>query len=72
MKHPRYKKLDKIKALRHEYGLTTKQLAEKLNYNAKYVSQIENGLAPPSLGFMRKIKEVYHEINIDEMFFSDI
>ena len=63
-------KLDALKAFRYERGLTVEKLARQLDFSMTYVSQVENGHAAPALGFMRRLKAAYPEIDINKVFFS--
>ena len=65
-------KLEGLKAYRTSRGLTVERLARTLDMSVSYVSQIENGHAAPALGFMRKLKTAYPDINIDRVFFSNV
>ena len=48
----------KIRTLRQAKGLTLKQLADKTQTTAGYISQLERGLVDPSLSTLRKIAAV--------------
>ena len=65
-------KLEGLKAFRQEQGLSSVEaLARRLDLSCSYVSQIENGHAAPALGFMRKLKAAFPEIDIN-MFFEEV
>ena len=48
----------KIRTLRQAKGLTLKELADKTQTTAGYISQLERGLVDPSLSTLRKIAAV--------------
>ncbi|MGN1344505.1 MAG: helix-turn-helix domain-containing protein [Traorella sp.] len=49
---------DKIRQLRQSKGLTLKQLSERTQTTAGYISQLERNLVDPSLSTLRKIAAV--------------
>ena len=60
----------KIKKLREERGFTLKQLAEKAGCTQSYISQIETGLAVPSLSMVGRLAAALKVKVVD--LFSDI
>ncbi len=56
----------KIAELRKEYGLSQKQLAEKLNMSRTGLASWEQGLAEPSIEALKKICVVFN-ISADEL-----
>ena len=64
-------KLEGLKAFRRERNMSVEALARRLDLSCTYVSQIENGHAAPALGFLRKLKASYPEIDVN-MFFEEV
>ena len=62
----------KLREFREQLGFSQEVMARKINATLSYYSQIERGHVPAGKGFMRKMKKTYPEINIDEVFFSDL
>jgi transcriptional regulator with XRE-family HTH domain len=53
---------------RKQLGLTLRQLAERASLSAPFLSQVENGLAVPSVGSMVKIA---HALGVPNAYFLD-
>jgi transcriptional regulator with XRE-family HTH domain len=62
----------KLKAFRKSKGASQESLARKMDISLSYYSQVENGHVNAEREFMRRLKAVYPDISIDEMFFSDV
>lgn len=60
----------KLKEFRESKGLTQEQLARKIGFTLSMVAQVERGRVKASRNFMSKVKDVYPDIDIDEVFFS--
>lgn len=52
---------ENILAIRKKHGLTIKELAESVNVSASMLSQIERGLANPSIATMKAIADALEE-----------
>lgn len=61
---------DKLKEFRVSKGLTQEQLARELRITLSMYYQIESGKTGVSGKFMRKLKALYPDANIDALFFS--
>jgi len=48
-----------LKRIRNIYGLKAKEMSEKLEISASYLSEIENGKKQPSLELLNKYAEVF-------------
>jgi transcriptional regulator with XRE-family HTH domain len=59
----------RLRQLRKEAGLTLKQVAEKVDCTAAYLSQIENDKASPSIATLKRIAQVFNARIVD--FFID-
>lgn len=59
----------RLKELRQASKMTLKQVAEKVNCSAAYLSQIENDKASPSIATLKKIAQVFNARIVD--FFMD-
>lgn len=59
-----------IKHLRHRANLTQAQLAEKTNLSVNYVSEIETGIASPTLKTLLKLTQELN-VEIKELFNFD-
>jgi len=46
---------DRLRQLRQQKSISVRSLAEKSNFSPSFISQIENGLASPSISSMEKI-----------------
>ena len=56
-----------VKYLRHLANLTQAQLAEKTNLSVNYVSEIETGIASPTLKTLLKLAQEL-DVEIKELF----
>ena len=61
-----------VKQFRLAKGLSMDNIARAIGVSLSFYEKVERGHAQPSRAFMQKIKKAYPEINIDEMFFSDM
>lgn len=52
-------------------NLSAYQLARELGVSRSYISNIELGKRNPSYSFVKKLKEKYPEIDIDDMFYPN-
>ena len=57
---------NKIRMLRTEKNITLKGLADKVNVTASLISQIERGLANPSISSLKAIADVL-EVSVAEL-----
>jgi len=51
--------LSKLKLVRLQKGLKTKEVAKKLNVSVSYVSKLENGSAVVTIQILQKLASVY-------------
>lgn len=49
----------RLRALRHQLGLTVRQAAERTGLSASYVSSVENGYTRPSVASLLKLSQAY-------------
>lgn len=49
----------RLRALRHQLGLTVRQAAERTGLSASYVSSVENGYTRPSVASLLKLAQAY-------------
>lgn len=59
-----------LKDFRLMLKLNQKQMAEKIGVSPSYYYKVESDTRKPSYEFMRKLKNQYPGISIDEMFFK--
>lgn len=57
----------RVKYLRHLANLTQAQLAEMTNLSINYVSEIETGIASPTLKTLLKLSQALH-VDVKELF----
>ncbi|QCB92680.1 cupin domain-containing protein [Cellulomonas shaoxiangyii] len=50
---------DRLRALRHQHGLTLRQVADATGLSTALLSQIENGRTDPSVTTLRKLARVF-------------
>ncbi len=62
---------EKIKFLRLQNGLTTRQLADHLQTTNSQISRIENGLRQPSGDFIVRISDFFN-IPLDKLMRDDL
>lgn len=62
---------EKLKFLRLQYGLTTRQLAEHLKTTNSQISRIENGLRQPSGDFLIKVADFFN-VSLDQLMRDDL
>lgn len=60
----------KLKEFRQSKGMSQEHFAVKIGVSYSMLVKVENGKANASKNFMDKIKKVYPDISIDEVFFS--
>ncbi len=51
--------LSKLKLVRLQKGLKTKEVAEKLHVSVSYVSKLENGSAVVTMQILQRLADVY-------------
>lgn len=61
----------KLKIFRQSKNLSQEKFAQKIGFTLSMVSKIEMGKCKPSRNFIEKVKQVYPEIDINEVFFTD-
>jgi len=54
---PKYQLIESLIQARLEKGLTQEKLAEKIGTKQSAISRLENGLANPSLSFLKRLAE---------------
>ena len=57
---------EKLKTLRLQHGLTTRQLAKHLGTTNSQISRIENGLRQPSGDFLVKMADFFN-VSLDKL-----
>ena len=62
---------EKLKALRLQHGLTTRQLAKALQTSQAQISRIENGLRQPSGDLIVKIADFFN-VSLDTLMRDDL
>lgn len=62
---------EKLKLLRIERQLTTRQLAEQLGTSNSQISRIENGLRQPDGDLLIRISDFFH-ISLDRLMRDDL
>ncbi len=62
-------RIERLRCFRKAKGLTKSAMAESLGVTLSLYEKVEGGHAGVSAKFMRKMKSVFPEVNIDEMFF---
>ncbi len=60
----------KLKIFRESQNLSQKEMSEKLGVSLSYYSKVENGVRNSSFDFLKKIKETFPDISIDNTFFT--
>lgn len=59
-----------IKEFRISTGMNSKDFADAVEVSRSEYYKIEEGHRNPTFNFIRKVKERYPEIDIDEVFFT--
>lgn len=59
-----------LKDLRRSKGLKQIEMAKEIGVSASYYYKVESGSLTPSYEFMRKLKDRFPKVCIDEMFFD--
>ncbi len=59
-----------LKDFRISKELNQKQMAKEIGVSASYYYKVESETLNPSFEFMRKLKERFSDISIDEVFFK--
>lgn len=62
---------EKLRTLRLQHGLTTRQLADELQISQAQISRIENGLRQPSGDLILKISQFF-DISLDQLMRDDL
>ena len=62
---------EKLKTLRLQHNLTTRQLAEHLGTTNSQISRIENGLRQPSGDLIIKIADFFN-VSLDQLMRDDL
>lgn len=65
----RMNRMDRLKSFRKAKGLTKQAMADQLGVTLSLYEKVEGGHAGVSAKFMKRMKNVFSEVNIDEMFF---
>lgn len=55
----------RLKELLNDYGITQKELADKLHYSEPHISRIANGHSPLTLATAKRICEYVNSISVD-------
>jgi transcriptional regulator with XRE-family HTH domain len=61
----------RLRACRERLGLTQETIARRTNVAAKYVSEIENGHANPSIGVLERVVELGLGMPMSAFFMAD-
>ena len=59
-----------LKELRKKYHLTQKAMARKMGITLSMYEKVEGGRVKASAAFMRRLKAIFPDANIDEIFFA--
>ncbi|MBE6546330.1 MAG: helix-turn-helix domain-containing protein [Ruminococcaceae bacterium] len=62
-------RIEQLRSFRQAKGLTKPEMADRLGVTLSLYEKVEGGHAGVSAKFMRKMKSVFPEVNIDKMFF---
>ena len=62
--------MDRLKEFRKEKGITQEEMAKKLNITLSMYEKVERGAANASSAFMRRLKNVFPDADIDFIFFE--
>jgi DNA-binding XRE family transcriptional regulator len=62
--------MKKLKLFRKNVALSQYDMARRLNISLSFYEKIERGHIQPSRAFMQKMKLIFPDISIDEIFFS--
>lgn len=60
----------KLQAFRESLHFTKKDMAKEIGVSASYYYKVESGQLNPSYEFMRKLKNRFPRVNIDQLFFN--
>lgn len=63
--------MERLKEFRKEKSLTQEQMANKLGFTLSMYEKVESGRAGCSAAFMKRLKTVYPDADIDFLFFGD-
>ncbi|MCA1570225.1 MAG: XRE family transcriptional regulator [Chloroflexi bacterium] len=61
---------ERLRARRHELGLSLRELADRLDVSASLISQIERGRANPSVGTLYALVAAL-DVSLDDLLFDD-
>lgn len=64
--------MQKLREFRDGVGISQYNMARRLDVSISFYEKIERGHTNASRGFMEKLKKAFPEVNIDEIFFSDM
>ncbi len=59
-----------LKDLRRSKGLKQVEMAKVIGVSVSYYYKVESGSLTPSYQFMRKLKDRFPKVCVDEMFFK--
>ena len=62
--------MEKLKKFRKEKGLSQESMAQKMGITLSMYEKVEQGRAGASAKFMKRLKKVFPEVNIDYIFFE--
>lgn len=60
----------KLKEFRLKKSMSQEQFAHAIGYTLSMVAKVESGRVKASRGFIEKVRKVYPDVNIEEVFFS--
>lgn len=62
-------KREKLKKFREKQKLTQESMAKTLDITVAHYKSIEYGYRNPSFELLRKMKDIFPKLNIDQIFF---
>ena len=63
--------MQQLRELRKKHGLTQKSMAQKMGITLSMYEKVEGGRVKASSAFMRRIKTIFPDANIDAIFFAE-
>lgn len=55
---------------RNNKNMSQVQFARHIGVSTSFLSKVELGIRQPSFGFMKKLKDAFDDVNVDEIFFD--
>ena len=63
--------MSKLQEFRKGKGISQEGFARSLRYTLSLVAKVERGAAKPSRNFMERVKEIYPDADINDLFFNN-